>query len=656
MSEITNSEFLAAVYQLSEGEFGWTASFRGDPSQAGPAEWQGQAWRDSEQQRALIDARPADNNYYCVALMNGPERKRTKANFVRLAVLVADDINPGDLLGNDAYVLETSPGNYQAGVMLDEDDPDTRDLRLIDVLLQAMAANGLVKADNSGNNPVRYARLPVGSNTKSRPGGPFQTVMIRPLDGAVYSLADAAATFGLDLETIRAQLGSLPVGQSFAPNADNADLYRQLLHPDPAKRSYHDPLLKISSSLIASGAAPAAVLNHLRGLGEASLPANDNAAELSRHAERYGPELVRMVGGARKYAPEGPALEGEPLIQPLRDLADEAAKMRWIVKGIIPADAIGMIFGASGSFKSFIAFDLAFHVANYMEWAGLRTKDGPTLYVAAEGGAGAYRRGQAWCRARDREMPGQFYICKKPLVLSDEQQIAKLRGAIEGLPAPPSLIVIDTLTQTFNGDENASSDVSAYLRLINSELREPFGATVIIVHHTGYSDAKRPRGSSAIMANLDFVLGAFKPSKDAMQAKLTVTKMKDGERLNDLHFALAKEHLGFDEDGDAITSLVATYEAAPASGGKVQFSDADWRKVQDMVARKPWRKDHQTKAAWVGHVFAVALNLNVVGEKKQIKTLIDQAIAEGILAIEEKKAGRSRDPVKFVIVGDWVEL
>ena len=145
-------------------------------------------------------------------------------------------------------------------------------------------------------------------------------------------------------------------------------------------------------------------------------------------------------------------------------------------------------------------------------------------------------------------MPGQFYICKKPLVLSDEQQIAKLRGAIEGLPAPPSLIVIDTLTQTFSGDENASSDVSAYLRLINSELREPFGATVIIVHHTGHNDGERPRGSSAIMANLDFVLGAFKPSKDAMQAKLTVTKMKDGERLNDLHFALTKEHLGFDED------------------------------------------------------------------------------------------------------------
>ena len=205
MNEISNSEFLAAIYRLSEGEFGWTASFIGDPGQAGPSEWKGQAWRCSDQQRTQIDTRPAANNYYCVAVMNGPDLTRTKVNFERLAVLVADDVNPSDLLDNAAYALETSPGNYQAGVLLDDDDLDTRDLRLIDALLQAMAVNGLVKADRSGNNTVRYARLPVGSNTKARPSGPFQTVMRNPLDGAVYSLADAAATFGLDLEAIRAQ-------------------------------------------------------------------------------------------------------------------------------------------------------------------------------------------------------------------------------------------------------------------------------------------------------------------------------------------------------------------------------------------------------------------------------------------------------------------
>ena len=644
-----NANFLNAVYCLNEGDYGWTASFLIDPAQAG-SDWAGQAWHGKVTQAAAINGRAEHNNYYCVAVMRGGKQSRTKANFRRLAVLLADDVNPEDLTGSAAYVLETSPGKYQAGVLLDDDDPDTRDQPLIDVLLQAMAANGLVKVDSSGNNIVRYARLPVGSNTKARPSGPFQTVMISPLNGAVYSLADAAGTFDIDLEAVRARLGSVPVGQSLAPKASAADLLGQLLHPDPAQRSYHDPLLRISSSLMASGLQPHATLNHLRALGEISKPANDNAVEVARHAERFGPELEHMVAGARKYAP---ALSAEPLIRPMADLADEAAKTRWIVKGIVPANAIGMIFGASGTFKSFIAFDLVFHVANDMGWAGLRTNGGPVLYVAAEGGGGAYHRAQAWCQARAREIPRNVYVCTTPLTLSANDDIKRLRCEMEALQPPPSLIVIDTLSQTFEGDESASSDVSAYIRSINTELRDPFGATIIIVHHTGHNDGKRPRGSSAITANLDFVLGAFKPSEEAMQTRLSVTKMRDGERRDDLHFTLTKEHLGFDEDGDAITSLVANHEPAPPSGGMVQLSDAEWRRVQDVVSRKDWRKDAQTGADWVGHAFAEALNMNIA-EKKQINALINQAIAKGILALDERPQ-RGGKNVKFVIVGDWIE-
>ncbi len=654
MQSISNSRFLAYTYGLAEGEYGWTASFRSDPGAAPAEAWQGKPWKGSEAQAALIDQRPEDNNYYCVAVMSGHEQRRAKANFERLAVLLADDVNPSDLIDNTAYILETSPGKFQAGVLLDSDDLDTRNPSLIDALLRAMAANGLVKADSSGNSLVRYARLPLGSNTKSRAGGAFQTVMHYPLDGAVYSLADAAATFGLDLETIRAQPRSAPVGQSLAPKADTADLYRQLLHPDPAQRSYHEPLLRISSSLIASGASDVAVVNHLRGLGIASIPANDNFAELSRHKERYGPELARMVAGANKYAPESVALPPEPIIRQLRDLADDAAKTRWIVKGMVPADAIGMIFGASGTFKSFIAFDLVFHVANDMAWAGLRTKGGAVLYVAAEGGGGTYRRSQAWCQARRREMPRNVYVCTTPLILSADDDIKRLRGAIKALPAPPSLIVIDTLAQTFDGDENASSDVSAYLRQINSELREPFGATVIVVHHTGHNDGKRPRGSSAITANLDFVLKAVRPSEDVMQSKLTVTKMKDGERLNDLHFSLTKEHLGFDEDGDAITSLVATHDPAPRAGRIVKLSDADWRKVQDVVSRGVWRASSQA-ADYVGHAFEKALGIAAT-QKAQISALVDQGVADGLLKVERRPVAPGGRQVPFVIVGDWIEL
>ena len=134
-----------------------------------------------------------------------------------------------------------------------------------------------------------------------------------------------------------------------------------------------------------------------------------------------------------------------------------------------------------------------------------------------------------------------------------------LKREIAGLDEIPSIIIIDTLSQTFNGDENSASDVGAYLRLINSEIRAGFNATVIVIHHTGHNATERPRGSSALTANLDFVLGVFKPDPEMMQAKLIVTKMKDGDRLEDMYFDLSRLVLGVDQDGDEVSSLIAEH-------------------------------------------------------------------------------------------------
>ena len=182
MPPISNSDFLAYAYGLAEGEYGWTASFRNDPG-AAPAEvWQGQPWTGSEAQAALIDQRPEDNNFFCVAVLSGDPAKRHKAQFKRHAVLLADDIDPAHLMSSAPYILETSPGRYQAGVVLDPADPDVRDPGLVETVIREMVGRGLIGADRSGNSMVRYGRLPVGSNTKARNGEPFSTRLIAQPD------------------------------------------------------------------------------------------------------------------------------------------------------------------------------------------------------------------------------------------------------------------------------------------------------------------------------------------------------------------------------------------------------------------------------------------------------------------------------------------
>ena len=79
------------------------------------------------------------------------------------------------------------------------------------------------------------------------------------------------------------------------------------------------------------------------------------------------------------------------------------SSLRRAVKGLIPEQSIGFIFGASQTFKSFIALDYALHRAYGMRWMGRKTRQAVPVYLAAEGGAGIMRRIEAWHLARNRD-------------------------------------------------------------------------------------------------------------------------------------------------------------------------------------------------------------------------------------------------------------
>lgn len=561
-----NSEFLAAVYGRLRDDYGWTTSFASDPGEAPATVWAGSSWTGTESQKIVINKRNEDNNYYCVSVMDarGGNKRRSKECFSRLAVLLADDISPAslnDLIGGYSYALETSRSNYQVGVLLDPSDPDTRDAGLIDAVLQAMGASGYIKADSSGNNPVRYARLPVGTNTKQREEGYFTTRLLFSKMDEVYTLADAVATFGLDLDAIKKSIEApkpKPEG-----TGDAVELFKSIITPNLEERSYHDPLMKLSASLVASGLKPGATVNVLRSIMLASKPEKEGP-ELDRWRERFGDELVRMVQGAEKYTPkpeEKPDVSG--FWKTIPELGESTKNIKWLVKNLIPADSLGLLFGSSGTFKSFLALDLGLSVANGKAWTNRKTDFGAVGYMAAEGGAGIYKRIIAW--QNGITPPENFHVCTVPLLLSAKDQVAALRQSIIALPEIPKLIVIDTLSQTFAGDENSSSDIASYLRMINSEVREPFGATVLVIHHSGHSASERPRGSSAITANVDFLLGCFRPDPEAMTARLEVTKQKDGDKIKSLYFDLERRVIGKDEENEEISSLVAVYHDAVAS-------------------------------------------------------------------------------------------
>lgn len=315
---------------------------------------------------------------------------------------------------------------------------------------------------------------------------------------------------------------------------------------------------------LANQTVPGSVLSHARMVAE-----NGQRRGLSKIGERLleaatAPgtkpvEIARLMTQALATYTKGPA-EDSGLLLDYAALRDRYAAQDWAVKGIIPQNAVGMFFGASGTFKSFIALDYALHRAYGLPWIGRRTTKGTPVYIAAEGGAGLYKRINAWHKQRGldpAQMPMRVVILPLPMLT----EATRLRETIEALKFTPSDIIIDTMSQTFVGEENSSTEVANYLRVIGSELRDPFGATVLVVHHTGHSATDRPRGSSALIANCDFLYGVFRDEAELL-ATMECVKQKDDDRWPPVSFALHVVDLGEDKHGDAVRSLVARHAGA----------------------------------------------------------------------------------------------
>ncbi len=570
------SEFLRAMYgPLQPDEFGWINFMRTNPN-ASDAPWGGRFYKDSAFCQSMIDAQREQNQFWCPTILRaatGEKPQRRKVFALRPVTLVADDINPNDLLGVVTYAIETSPGKFQAGCKLSPDDPDVHDVKLFDKVMIAMAAQGLVPTDKSGNNLVRYVRTPFGVNTKPRESGDWQVRLHTWNPDVEYSLTDACGVFGIDLDQVRAGVSVESAAVVMGESGDWRELIAAFTHPDPAQRNYHDPLNQFTAKLTAAGISAGAAVNVTRALMELTRP--QDAAEAARWQTRWE-DIPRAVAGAQKYAPEVLLVEPGNLFLTPAQLAAACGSISWLVKGVIPQDSMGMLFGASGSFKSFVALALALHVAHGVPFCGRRTRQGLALYCAAEGGAGIHRRVMALNQQHGWEPTDNFRVCTTPLILSEQPYVDAISKAIEALPQRPSLLIIDTLSQSSNVDENDATSVADLLRRVNSDIRARYGCTVLWVHHTGHNVTERPRGSSVLTANMDFTLSCARPDVQARACSVETMKQKDADRVPPLVFDLLQHEVGVDEDGEALTSLAAVY-----NGAVVAFVD----KVRDRWGR-----------------------------------------------------------------------
>lgn len=289
------------------------------------------------------------------------------------------------------------------------------------------------------------------------------------------------------------------------------------------------------------------------------------ANEHGAHLNINGPAALSEFDVLAEAAEAADGVQKMDTVRPSRFQPIPAARFlerrppSWIVKGVLPQAELVVLFGESGSGKSFIALDIAAAIARGIEWRGLRVRQGRVVYVCAEGAGGFRNRLAAYQAAHHVEL-NLDVIPDAPNLLdkADALEIAKAIGTAD-------LVIVDTFAQTTPGaNENAAEDMGRALSHCKG-IHRATSATVLLVHHSGKDQSRGARGWSGIKAAADAELEVLRTETGRM---LRVSKQKDGDDQGEWGFSLDVVNVGLDEDGDAITScVVRETEIDPALRG-----------------------------------------------------------------------------------------
>jgi hypothetical protein len=203
---------------------------------------------------------------------------------------------------------------------------------------------------------------------------------------------------------------------------------------------------------------------------------------------------------------------------------------KWLVKDLISERSTVMLYGPSGSYKSFLALDICLAISTGTSTFGSECASGLVFYGALEGRAHLRKARRAWRILHGVEgRIENFFVGLAPMIAVDGE-MQEFGDEINKRCAGrrPSLIVIDTLSKSMAGmNENDAADAGKFIRFCDS-LVEVFGCTVLAIHHTGKEEGRGARGSSAFVAGFDTVL-EVKAHKNCKAVEVYVRKHKDAE-------------------------------------------------------------------------------------------------------------------------------
>jgi len=255
---------------------------------------------------------------------------------------------------------------------------------------------------------------------------------------------------------------------------------------------------------------------------------------------------VEEPTAAAEEEPEKPKPKPELVVTDWEDVAN-LPPIEWQVEDYVPEQSIMLMGGDSEAGKSFLSIHLAMCLVHGLPFMGRGVEACSVVYLAGEGHAGMAARFRAWRAAnawRGLDNGGRYCVVSSKVPVLSKKTMPKAEELIAQITEwkghAPGLIVIDTLSQGLEDDENDAKVVAPVIRGLMA-MRERWACCVSIVHHLvklntkGKNGNVRPtrdsvRGSSALTRNVDTVLGLVVDGEHHGSRVLEVWKQKDGEK------------------------------------------------------------------------------------------------------------------------------
>lgn len=180
----------------------------------------------------------------------------------------------------------------------------------------------------------------------------------------------------------------------------------------------------------------------------------------------------------------------------------------YIVEGLLPRQAITLLFGKGGVGKTWLVLALGKSVSLGEPFNDLATIKTPTIFIDFENPLPLLKRRIELIGGESDNFYIWHFACESPPPKLDTIDWIRYFD----LP-DDALLIFDTLRSVHNLDENSSQDMTLIMDRLKT-LRER-GYTILLLHHTPKTDEGIFKGSTAIADLSDHILGLEKIERGA---------------------------------------------------------------------------------------------------------------------------------------------